>query len=92
MTFIRSFSSAPKRRNENSLCYQLSQLPGVLSLRQWGIPGVSDGKESTCNSGDLVLIPGLERSLEKGMTTHSSIHAWKIPWIEEPDGLKSMRS
>ena len=28
--------------------------------------------------------------LEKEMTTHSSIHAWKIPWTEEPGGLQSM--
>ena len=28
-----------------------------------------------------------EDSLEKGMATHSSILAWKIPWTEEPDGL-----
>ena len=25
--------------------------------------------------------------LKKGMTTHSSILAWRIPWTEEPDGL-----
>ena len=29
---------------------------------------------------------GWEDSLEKGMATHSSILAWKIPWTEEPDG------
>ena len=29
--------------------------------------------------------------LEKAMATHSSILAWKIPWIEEPGGLQSMR-
>ena len=28
-----------------------------------------------------------EDSLEKGMGTHSSILAWKIPWPEEPGGL-----
>ena len=28
--------------------------------------------------------------LEKGMATHSSILAWKIPWAEEPGGLQSM--
>ena len=28
--------------------------------------------------------------LEKGMATHSSILAWKIPRTEEPDGLQSM--
>ena len=30
--------------------------------------------------------------LEKGMATHSSIHAWRIPWTEEPGGLQSMGS
>ena len=33
---------------------------------------------------------GLEDPLEKEMTTHSSILAWKIPWTEEPGGLQSM--
>ena len=31
-----------------------------------------------------------EDPLEKGMATHSSIVAWRIPWAEEPDGLQSM--
>ena len=30
--------------------------------------------------------------LEKGMTTHSSILAWRIPWIEEPSRLQTMGS
>ena len=30
------------------------------------------------------------RSLEKGMATHSSILAWRIPGTEEPGGLQSM--
>ena len=34
---------------------------------------------------------GLEDPLEKKMATHSSIHAWKIPWSEE-HGLQSMGS
>ena len=33
---------------------------------------------------------GREDPLEKEMATHSSILAWEIPWIEEPDGLKSL--
>ena len=33
---------------------------------------------------------GRGNSLEKGMATHSSILAWKIPWTEEPGGLQSM--
>ena len=32
---------------------------------------------------------GWEDPLEKGMATHSSILAWKIPWTEEPGGLQS---
>ena len=32
---------------------------------------------------------GQEDPLEKGMATHSSILAWKIPWTEEPGGLQS---
>ena len=35
---------------------------------------------------------GQEDSLEKGMVTHSSILAWKIPWPEEPGGLESLGS
>ena len=30
---------------------------------------------------------GREDPLEKEMATHSSIHAWKIPWTKEPGGL-----
>ena len=33
---------------------------------------------------------GQEDPLEKKMATHSSILAWRIPWMEEPGGLKSM--
>ena len=31
-----------------------------------------------------------EEPLEKGMASHSSILAWKVPWTEEPSGLQSM--
>ena len=33
---------------------------------------------------------GQEEPLEKGMVTHSSILAWRIPWTKEPDRLQSM--
>ena len=33
---------------------------------------------------------GWEDPPEKGMAIHSSILAWRIPWIEEPGGLHSM--
>ena len=35
---------------------------------------------------------GQEDTLEKGMATHSSVLAWRIPWTEEPGGLQSMGS
>ena len=35
---------------------------------------------------------GQEDPLEKGMETHFSVLAWRIPWTEEPGGLQSMGS
>ena len=35
---------------------------------------------------------GWEDSLQEGMSTHSSILAWRIPWTEGPVGLQSMES
>ena len=35
---------------------------------------------------------GQEDPLEKGLATHSSILAWRIPWTKEPGGLQSMGS
>ena len=49
-----------------------------------GFPGGSDSKESPCSVRDLGLIPGREDPLEKGMITHSSILAWRIPWTKGP--------
>ena len=34
---------------------------------------------------------GWEDPLKKGMATHSGILAWRIPWMEEPGGLRSMQ-
>ena len=33
-----------------------------------------------------------EDSLEESMATHSSVHAWRILWTEEPGGLQSIAS
>ena len=51
-----------------------------------GSPGGSDGKESACNI--KVWFLGWEEPLEKGMSTHSSILDWKIPWTEKPGGVQ----
>ena len=52
-----------------------------------GFPGGSEVKASACNAGDLGSIPGSGRSPGEGNATHSSILAWRIPWMEEPGGL-----
>ena len=39
-----------------------------------------------------VQSPGWEDPLEKETATHSSIHAWRIPWTEESGGLQSIGS
>ena len=49
-------------------------------------------------SGTLVLVQiseiqyimGRDDPMEKEMTTHSSVLAWKIPWTKEPGGLLSI--
>ena len=56
-----------------------------------GFSGGSDGKESTCNVGGLGSIPGLGRSLEEAMATHSSILAWRVP-SEQRTRLESIGS
>ena len=47
-----------------------------------GFPGGSGCKESACSA---VRSLGQEDPLEKGMATHSSILAWRIPWTELSD-------
>ena len=39
-----------------------------------------------------MVFPVVMYGSEKAMAPHSSTLAWKIPWIEEPGGLQSMRS
>ena len=42
--------------------------------------------------GNFGGLDDTQASSEKETATHSSIHAWKIPWTEEPGGLLSMGS
>ena len=55
----------------------------------WSLPDGSKGKKiSVCMCNRPRLDPWVrEDPLEQGMTTHSSILAWRIPWAEEPGGL-----
>ena len=45
-----------------------------------GFSAGSPDKESACKVGHLCSILGWEDPLEKGMATHTSILAWRIPW------------
>ena len=65
-------------------------LVNSILLAAKGFPVDSDSKESTCSVGDQVPSLGWDDPLEKGMPTHSSILAWRIPRTEEPGGLQSI--
>ena len=50
-------------------------------------------KNPPVNAGDAGSVPGLGRSSGVGNgNSLSRIPAWRIPWTEEPGGLKSMGS
>ena len=55
-------------------------------------PDSSDGKDLPAMPETQVQSLGWEDPLEKGMATHSSILAWRIPRAEKPGGLQSMGS
>ena len=63
-TPVRFLSQEDPRRKD--------RLPTPVFL---GFPGGLGGKESSCNVGDLGLIPGLGRSLEKGKANQSILKA-----------------
>ena len=67
-------------------------MPEINTAKRKDFPGGSDGKASAYNAGDLGQPLGREDLLEKEMATHSSILAWKIPWMEEPGRLQFMGS
>ena len=50
---------------------------------------VKNPPASAGDIGDAVSIPGLERTLEEGIATHSSILFWRVPWTAELGGLQS---
>ena len=56
-----------------------------------GFPGGSHNQESTFSARDTGSIPGLGRPLARGMATHSSILAWRIPWTERLAGYSPLR-
>ena len=71
---------------------RLKRLSSSSSLSE-GFPGGSVVKNPPSKAGDTwVQSLGQEDPLEKEIATHSSLLAWRIPWIEEPGELESMGS
>ena len=69
----------------------------LCSVLQWpillgvlGFPVAQAIKNLPAMQKTQVQFLGREDPLEKGMATHSSILAWRIPWTEEPGGLQSL--
>ena len=52
--------------------------------------GGSDSKNPSAMQETWVPSVDQEDPLEKGMATHSSILAWRIPWAKEPGRLQSL--
>ena len=73
-------------------CVNIERQRQDVHIHRQGFPGGLGGEESACKAGDLSFISGREDPLEKGMATHPSIVAWRIPWTEEPSRLQSMGS
>ena len=60
---------------------------GIIHYQDRASLAAQTVKESSRNMRDLNLDPWI-----KGLATHCSILAWRIPWTEEPDELQSMGS
>ena len=74
------------------MVYYLHRLKINLSQPILSFPGGSLVKNALAMQEVWVPSLSLEDPLEKGMATHSSIPAWRIPWGEELGGLQSMGS
>ena len=66
--------------------------PVMYSCNQYYFPGGSRSKESACKAGRPGFSPWVGKIPWRGMATHSSTLAWRLPWSEEPGGLQPMGS
>ena len=64
-------------------CRLLSPIRDAYNAFRAGVPAMQETRVQSLGQEDV---------LEKGMETHSSILAWRIPRIEEPGGLQSVGS
>ena len=72
---------------DGKIHWRSDRLPTPVFL---GFPGGSDGKESTCNAGDLGSIPGFKRSPGGGHGNTLQCSCLESPWTEEPGRLQSL--
>ena len=70
----------------------LGNLWFVVAVLKMGFPGGSVVKNLHAVQETIVRSLGQKDPLEKEMTIHSTIFAWRIPWTEERGGLQSMGS
>ena len=84
-------------------CKQLSTLTYVfISLGYISRSGIGNLYWAFLSAQTIKNLPAMQETqlrslggedlLEKGMATHSSILAWRIPWTEEPGRLQSLES
>ena len=69
----------------------LTLTPPPPSWLSWWLNSKEPACQSIQETQEMRIWPlGREDALGKGMATHSSILAWRIPWTEEPGGPQSM--
>ena len=91
-TNLEALRTSLFKRVFKTLCiYLLAVLQGVQDLSSL----TRDGTCAPCSrstESQPLHHQAIPRSFYKEMATHSSILAWRIPWMEEPGGLQSMGS
>ena len=87
---LQNHSITIKRRRLIKLLIQLQTLFGLHSGGMYFTLVAQTVKNLPAVQETWVPSLGREDPLENGMTTHSSILAWRIPWTEGPVGLQSV--
>ena len=78
-------------KRQGTLLYRWSNIL-MNYLHQWVSLVAQSVKNLPAMQDTWLHSLGWEDPLEKGITTHSRFHAWRIPRTEEPGRLQSMRS
>ena len=76
-------ATTKSRQSRPALC---DPIDGTLAPHE-RLPEILVVPREKTPTGAQVLSLGREDPLMKEMATHSSILAWEIPWMEEPDRL-----